>query len=132
MRADARSVTRLVVPPELLPAEGSTHELLVADADGHRPVHLAVADRHFAYPTTEFDVTVTLAEDIDGAVEVAVTAGTLVRDLLLQPDRLSPSATTGRGLATLLPGEQLRIRVTGCGDVSADDVRAALFCVEPA
>ncbi|MFD5464600.1 glycoside hydrolase family 2 protein [Kitasatospora sp. NPDC127059] len=132
VRADARSVTRLMVPPELLPAEGSTTELLVADADGQRAVHVAVADRHFAYPKPEFEVTVTPAEGLDGAVEVTVTAGTLVRDLLLQPDRLSPSAAADRGLATLLPGEQLRIRVTGCGDVSVDDVRAALFCVEPA
>ncbi|MFJ9777330.1 glycoside hydrolase family 2 protein [Kitasatospora sp. NPDC101157] len=132
VRTDARSVTRLVVPLELLPAEGSTTELLVADADGQRAVHIAVTDRHFAYPKPEFDVTLAPAEDIDGAVEVTVTARTLVRDLLLQPDRLSPSATADRGLATLLPGEQLRIRVAGCGDVGVDDVRAALFCVEPA
>jgi beta-mannosidase len=60
-----------------------------------------------------------------------VSAHTLVRDLLLQPDRLGAAAACDRGPQTLLPGERTRIRVRGCGPVTADDVRAALFCVDP-
>jgi beta-mannosidase len=60
-----------------------------------------------------------------------VSAHTLVRDLLLQADRLGPAAVCDRGRQTLLPGERTRIRVRGCGTVTADDARAALFCVDP-
>ncbi|CAM5509968.1 beta-mannosidase [Streptomyces badius] len=59
-----------------------------------------------------------------------VNAHTLVRDLLLQADRLGPDARADRGLTTLLPGERTRIRVDGCGSVTVDDVRAALFCAD--
>ena len=129
---EPRSVLRLAVPQALLPAEGSAKEFLVADADGLRAVHFPVPDKAFAYQQPEFDVTV---EPVDGdrdAVDVVVTARTLVRDLLLQADRLAPAAAGDQGLLTLLPGEQARIRVEGCGAVGADAVRAALFCVEPA
>jgi beta-mannosidase len=65
-----------------------------------------------------------------------VTAHTLVRDLLLQPDRLGPDAVCDTGLRTLLPGESVRVRVDGLtaaerAGLDADAVRAALFCVEP-
>jgi beta-mannosidase len=59
-----------------------------------------------------------------------VSAQTLVRDLLLQPDRLGPAAVCDRGRQTLLPGERTRIRVEGCGPVTVDAVKAALFCVD--
>ncbi|BFV55432.1 glycoside hydrolase family 2 protein [Kitasatospora sp. CMC57] len=132
LTAAARSVTGWEVPSGLVPVEGSTKEFLVADADGLRAVHFAVTDRAFAYPVADFDVSV---EPVDGdhdRVDVVVSARTLLRDLLLQADRLAPGAVADQGLLTLLPGERARIRVTGSGPVDADSVRAALFCVEPA
>ena len=63
---------------------------------------------------------------------VTVTARTLVRDLLLQADRLAPAARADTGLVTLLPGERVTIGVRGwegVPDVAA--VREALYCVEP-
>ncbi|MGA4957668.1 glycoside hydrolase family 2 protein [Streptomyces lavendulocolor] len=152
--AAARSVARTPVPEELRPAPGSSKEFLVADADGLRAVHFPVPDKEFAYPPARYDVRV---EDVPlpdgsdepdgsdgpgrnsdgpdgrgGAVDVVVTAHTLVRDLLLQADRLAPGAAADTGLLTLLPGEEARIRVTGCGGVEAAAVRAALFSVDPA
>ncbi|OKI19885.1 glycoside hydrolase family 2 protein [Streptomyces sp. CB03911] len=133
----ARSVLRLAVPQALRPAEGSAKEFLVADADGLRALHFPVTDRVFAYQQPEFEVSVEPVADgrgTDGrdAVDVVVTARTLLRDLLLQADRIAPAAAADRGLVTLLAGEQVRIRVTGAGPVDADAARAALFCVEPA
>ncbi|MFJ1757190.1 glycoside hydrolase family 2 protein [Kitasatospora sp. NPDC088134] len=130
LTAEARTVRQLPVPEGLLPAAGSAEEYLVADADGLRAVHFAVADKAFAYPRPEFELAV--EEAGDGAVDVVVTARTLVRDLLLQADRIDPAATADRGLTTLLPGERTTIRVHGAGTPTAAQVRAAVFCVEPA
>ena len=60
---------------------------------------------------------------------VTVTATGLVRDLLLQADRLDAGARTDRGRVTLLPGESTSWQVTGWSQPDADAARAALFCV---
>ncbi|MEU2179493.1 glycoside hydrolase family 2 protein [Streptomyces thermolilacinus] len=135
VEAAPRSVARPALPAELVPASGSADEFLVADADGLRALHFPVRDRDFAYPRARYDVRLEAVTGQDAAVDVVVTARTLVRDLLLQPDRIDPAARADRGLLTLLPGEEARIRVSGCGDLSADGVervRAALFSVAPA
>ncbi|MEV7179751.1 glycoside hydrolase family 2 protein [Kitasatospora sp. NPDC093679] len=126
------TVTRLTVPPALAPSEGSAKEYLAVDADGLRAVHFAVTDRLFGYPRPDFDVAVRSVEGGGDTAEVVVTARTLVRDLLLQADRLDPAAEADRGLLTLLPGEQAVVRVTGCPGLTAGAARRALFCVEPA
>ncbi|GAA3855672.1 glycoside hydrolase family 2 protein [Streptomyces lacrimifluminis] len=131
---DARGAVRLPLPEELaLGAEG-VKEFLVADADGLRALHFAVPDRDFAYPKPLFDVQVEEVGDsgADATVDVVVTARTLVRDLLLQPDRLSPEAVADTGLVTLLRGERVRIRVSGWSEPSVDGARSAIFCVDPA
>ncbi|WP_228181188.1 glycoside hydrolase family 2 protein [Streptomyces anulatus] len=128
--AAARSVARLPVPAELVPDERSAKEFLVADADGLRATHFPVPDKEFAYAQPAFAVEVETVTGSEGKVDVVVDAHTLVRDLLLQADRLSPSAVADRGLTTLLPGERVRIRVDGCGDISANDVRSALYCAD--
>jgi beta-mannosidase len=113
------------VPEELEPV--GPKEFLVADADGLRALYFPVPDREVPYPRPRFDVTVAPGE-------VTVTAHTLVRDLLLQADRLAPTASTDRGLVTLLPGERVTMAVRGWetrGDAAAAAARAALYCVEP-
>ncbi|MFD9439957.1 glycoside hydrolase family 2 protein [Streptomyces sp. NPDC060006] len=125
--AGARSVADLRVPTELEPV--GPKEFLVADADGLRAVHFPAPDREVPYPRPRFDVSVAAGG------RVTVTAHTLVRDLLLQADRLSPSASADRGLVTLLPGEQVTIGVRGwetADDLDATSARSALYCVEPA
>lgn len=66
------------------------------------------------------------------AGSVTVTAHTLVRDLLLQADRLGPGVRADRGLVTLLPGERVTIGVEGWETPDAAAARAALYCQEPA
>jgi beta-mannosidase len=66
---------------------------------------------------------------VPGGVEV--TAGTVVRDLLLQADRLDPAARADHGLVTLLPGERVTIGVRGWENPDAAAARAALYCMEP-
>ena len=135
--ADPRAVARITVPEKLLPDPRSAREFLVADAtapgedDGLRALHFPVPDKDFAYPRPRYDVTLEPVPGQGDRVDVVVSAHTLVRDLLLQPDRLGPAAACDRGPLTLLPGERARIRVRGCDTVTADAVTAALFCVEP-
>ncbi|WP_329333583.1 glycoside hydrolase family 2 protein [Streptomyces sp. NBC_00663] len=121
--AGARAVARVDVPEELVP--GGPKEFLVADAEGLRAVHFPVADRDIPYPRPEFEVSVTS----EGSVTVA--ARSLVRDLLLQADRLDPDARADRGLVTLLPGERVTIGVSGWKTPDADAARSALYCMEP-
>ncbi|MGW3098173.1 glycoside hydrolase family 2 protein [Streptomyces sp. NPDC001102] len=121
-RAERRAVVSVAVPPELEPA--GPKEFLVADADGLRALWFPVPDREVPCPQPEFDVAVA-----PGAV--TVTARTLVRDLLLQADRLGPAARADRGLVTLLPGERVTIEVRGWDDPDPDAARAALYCLEP-
>ncbi|MGV9760575.1 glycoside hydrolase family 2 protein [Streptomyces tricolor] len=154
--ADPRAVARIAVPEGLVPDERSAKEFLVADAweparpagtgsregtvsgggagsgGGLRALHFPVPDKDFAYPRPRFDVTLEPVPGPGDRVDIVVSARTLVRDLLLQPDRLGPAAACDSGPQTLLPGERTRIRVHGCGTLTADAARAALFCVEPA
>nr|WSW68371.1 glycoside hydrolase family 2 protein [Streptomyces sp. NBC_00995] len=130
VRVGPRSVLRLPVPAELVPAARSAKEFLVADADGLRALHFPVPDKDFACPRPEYDVTVEAVPGKSDTVDVVVSAHTLLRDLLLQADRLGPHAAADQGLRTLLPGEQARFRVTGCGSVDAKRARAALFCAD--
>lgn len=81
-------------------------------------------DRDLPYPAPEFDVRLAPGG-------VTVTARTLVRDLLLQADRLEPGARADRGLVTLLPGEEVTIGVRGWKTPDAKTARSALLCVEP-
>lgn len=134
IRACGRAVASADVPDELLPDAGSGKEFLIADADGLRALHTPVRDKDFAYPVPAHEVDVVRHED---RVDVVVTARTLLRDLLLQADRLAPTAMADRGLVTLLPGESVTIGVRGwsAGPGPASDVaavEAALFAVEPA
>ncbi|MFJ4835801.1 glycoside hydrolase family 2 protein [Streptomyces sp. NPDC088747] len=129
----ARSVHRQSVPEELVPDEQSGKEFLVADCDDLRALRVPVPDKDFAYPVPHYEVAVEYSVSGDaGSVDVVVTARTLVRDLLLQADRLGPDAVCDSGLRTLLPGERARLRVTGAAGVEVNAVRAALYCVEPA
>ncbi|MBV7695749.1 glycoside hydrolase family 2 protein [Streptomyces sp. TRM70350] len=121
--AGARKVALVRVPRELEPV--GAKEFLVADAQGLRALRFPAPDRQIPYPWPEFDVDL-----VPGGI--AVTAHTLVRDLLVQADRLDPDARADRGLVTLLPGERVTIGVSGWRAPDADAARAALYCVEPA
>ncbi|MFC7794070.1 glycoside hydrolase family 2 protein [Streptomyces cinereoruber] len=127
LEAAARTVLRMVVPASLLPEADSAKELLVVDADGLRAVHLPVFEKEFAYPAPVYDVRIEPAGD--GCSIVTVAARTLVRDLLLQADRLAPAASADHGLVTLLPGEEVRIKVRGWAGDDPAAVRRALFSV---
>ncbi|MFD0686061.1 glycoside hydrolase family 2 protein [Actinomadura fibrosa] len=126
-----RTVATLPLPAETAEITDRHKEFLVADADGLRDVVLGGADHEFAYPAAELDLDV---RPVPEGHAVAITARTFVRDLLLQADRLDPSAEADQGLMTLLPGETRTVTVRGTGPGGLDEqrVRAALFSVNTA
>ncbi|WP_435178063.1 glycoside hydrolase family 2 protein [Actinacidiphila sp. bgisy145] len=154
--AAARTVADLPVPPRLRPAAGSTAQLLTADAEPNaerggdtdtepgaaRAYWFPARDKDFAYPRPQWDLSLTVRDQDTGgpdtavpavpAVEITVTARTLLRDLLLQADRLGPAAHTDRGLTTLLPGEHATFTVHGWPDPTAEAATAALHTVNAA
>ncbi|WP_078877920.1 glycoside hydrolase family 2 protein [Streptomyces sp. 150FB] len=129
LRAAPRAVARVVVPESLTQGADADTEFWVADCEGLRAVHFAAPDKDFAYPVADYGIEVTADDD---TARITVTARTLLRDLLLQADRLDPAAATDRGRVTLLPGEQVTFTVTGWPTPNAQAVPAALFCVNDA
>ncbi len=127
--AAARSVADLPVPERVRPARGSGEELLTVDVEDLRAYWFPVRDKDFGYPAPRWDLAVTADGD---TAEITVTARTLLRDLLLQADRLDPSATTDRGLTTLLPGESATFTVRGWPRPNPGDAAEALFTVNAA
>ncbi|MEU8796445.1 glycoside hydrolase family 2 protein [Spirillospora sp. NPDC048819] len=131
-----RAVELLPLPDGIGEFADRRTELLVADADGLRDVVLGCEDAEFAYPVADVELE---ARPAPGglevtALEVTLTARTFVRDLLLQADRLDPSAEADVGLMTLLPGESRTVTVRGgdLADVGPLALRAALFSVNAA
>ncbi|CAG7658396.1 glycoside hydrolase family 2 protein [Actinacidiphila bryophytorum] len=128
--AAPRTVAEVALPAQVLPADGSGKELLTVRAGELRAFWFPVRDKDFGYPEPGWDLD--LAVHPDGSAAVTVTARTLLRDLLLQADRLGPGVTADTGLTTLLPGESVTITVRGWEVPSSDAAAAALYCVNTA
>ncbi|MEU9647550.1 glycoside hydrolase family 2 protein [Streptomyces sp. NPDC048110] len=127
LKAAGREVALEKLPESVANFGDVQREFFVADADDLRAVHFPSADREFAYPNASYEVRV--SPDGVNAALITVTAGTLVRDLLLQADRLDAHARTDHGRVTLLPGESMTWRVTGWAQPDAEAARAALYSV---
>ncbi len=122
------TVATVPVPADMRPDPDCRDELLVADTGELRALWFPVRDKDFGYPEPEWEVSLAVGADAECA-RVRITARTLVRDLLLQADRLDPAASADRGLVTLLPGEQVTIAVRGWRHPDAKAVDRALFSV---
>ncbi len=115
----AKTTAQLEVPPgavvtvplpwDVYAAEDPRAELLLAEAAGERAWWFFAEDRDLAYPRPEYEARV---EPSAAGPLVTVTAGTLLRDLTLFPDRLDPCATVDIALVTLLPGESTTFTVS--------------------
>ena len=122
------SAVELTVPPALAEPETPARELLRARL-GDRTVWWAwVPDRELDLPVLE-DLRWNLSPVGDG-VSLSVTAPSIVRDLCLLVDRITPRARVDRQLVTLLPGESHTFTVTGAtAEQVADRAAGALRAV---
>jgi beta-mannosidase len=115
----ARNAATLPLPPALTGAGDPARELLTATLDGTRAWWFFGEDRDLALPPADFDAD---ASTTDDGYQVRVTARSLLRDLSLLVDRVSPDAVVDDMLVTLLPGESVSFDVR-----TRDDVDPAAF-----
>jgi beta-mannosidase len=112
---EAWSSEQLVVPRAVADPGSPERELVQVDAGGSRAWWWFVADKDFAHPEPVIDVAV---EALGRARHRVVLVGaTLVRDLALFVDRLSPAAEVDHQLVTALAGEPIELVVTGLDDL---------------
>lgn len=105
----AREVLRVPVPAEV--ASGGEQQLLRAELGDRRHTWFYAPDAWRGLPEPRWEGSV--SREDGSTYVVTVTARTLLRDLALFPDRLSPSAEVDRMLVTLLPGETAQFHVSG-------------------
>ena len=120
-----REATTVPLPADVSTPDDPTREVLLADANGQRAWWFFAEDKDIAYPPAEYEAIV--EPTTDGGQRVTVTAHTILRDVVLYPDRLDPAAEVDDALVTLLPGESHTF-VVHCGQ-PFDPVRPFLRCV---
>lgn len=132
LQIPARGKVALPVPLPIGSPDAPEGELIVATANDGTPRALWFfrRDKETAWPAPRFDAMV--QRDGDDHL-VTLKARTLLRDLCLFPDRVSPDATVDSMLITLLPGESHSFRVTNVPDAEAGHLMSApvLACVGP-
>ena len=112
VRLDGAGVGVVTLPESVGIVQDRTGELVVADMDWRRAVWTPSADKDMRWQPAHYRAAFSEAEDGDG-LELVIEAESLVRDLLLQPDRVQPEGTVDRGFMTLLPGERVSYRLRG-------------------
>jgi len=124
VRLSEAGVAVVALPESVGVVDDPSRELVVADMDWRRAVWTSAPDRDVRWEPARFRSSVVRAADGDGH-DLVVDAETLVRDLLVQPDRLAATGTVDRGFMTLLPGERVVFRVRGLTDEQARGLTGA-------
>ncbi|MBT8228216.1 MAG: glycoside hydrolase family 2 protein [Dactylosporangium sp.] len=92
----------VALPPDVAVTADPAAELIVAGRGAGRALWFFAEDPDLASGPPAYQAH---AEPVDGGYRVSVTAVSLLRDVLIQPDRLDPAARVDEALVTLLPGE---------------------------
>jgi beta-mannosidase len=116
-----------LLPPEL-GRDGRPDQLLRAQGGGAEAWWFFAEDKDIPYPPARFTASVTPS---DGAWKLTVTAGSILRDVTVFPDRLSPAARVSDALVTLLPGDSFTFTVHSQEPLSVEHLsgRPVLRCV---
>jgi beta-mannosidase len=120
-------VAVIALPHEVGVVGDPERELVVADMDWHRAVWTPSPDRTMHWVPAEYRATLGPAEGgpAEPGMILTIEARTLIRDLLVQPDRVDPSARVDRGFMTLLPGEVVEFRIDGLDPARASELLSA-------
>ncbi|MBR8740742.1 glycoside hydrolase family 2 protein [Nocardiopsis sp. MG754419] len=131
VRVAPRGALRITVPAEVARAEDPAREVVTVDGVGERAWWFFAHDRDVDYRKPEFDVE---TRAIGSDLRVKVRAGVLLRDLVLNVDRLAPDAVVDSALVTLLPGEEHTFTILGGAGLDPGQVSASpvLRCVNDA
>jgi beta-mannosidase len=125
--AAPRSATRLPLPhAPLLRPRYPERSVLVASTPSARALWYYRADKDLAYPPPRLRVDVRPAQE---GFDVTLQADAFIRDLCIQIDRLDPAATLSDQLLTLLPGENVTLRLQSAARICAADLlRRGILC----
>lgn len=116
----ARRISTVALDAELTtPVEEAAEYLVVRRPGGERAFHYFVEDTALAL-SAPADALSVAAEGVGDGVRVTVTARSLVKDLVLQVDRLDPAARVDDGLVTIEAGESHAFTVTGVEEGAAE------------
>ena len=117
---DSRSV---IVPDEIARPAAPIDEFVVAEWAGERGLWFFAEyrDQPLTLPALQLAVTDAPADGhAHRTVSVSISSDVLVRDLVLEVDRVHPDARALAGLVTLLPGETATVPVRLPAGVPAD------------
>ena len=116
---EPRGIVLVPLESEVLNVTDATGQFVQAHSSGANPAFwYFVEDPELALEpaTSALDVAV---DSIDGGATVTVRARSLVKDLILQADRLHPQASVDTGLVTLPAGSSVVFTITGDIDPNA-------------
>lgn len=119
----AAGVAVVALPESVGVVDDPTNELVVADMDWRRAVWTPAPDKDMRWEPARYRTSFTPVGD-DG-LQLVVEAEGLVRDLLVQPDRVAATGTVDRGFMTLLPGETVSFRLRGVTEADVPALREA-------
>ncbi len=105
LRAPPRTNVRVgVLPTAVAQPRDRAKEFLIANAadEDIRTLYFFLPDKEIAYPAPDFESKFDRGGD---EYKLTLNAKVLMRDVLLQPDRLDPAATIDDNLITLIPNE---------------------------
>ncbi|ROP74828.1 glycoside hydrolase family 2 protein [Curtobacterium sp. PhB115] len=122
VRLSAAGVAVVALPESVGVVDDPANELVVADMDWRRAVWTPGPDVDMRWEPARYRVSCT---PVEGGVDLVVDADSLVRDLLVQPDRVSADGAVDRGFMTLLPGERVVFRLTGVAEADVPALLAA-------
>lgn len=121
VRLSSAGVAVVALPESVGVVDDPTNELIVADMDWRRAVWTPGPDVDVRWEPARYRTAFT---PVDGGLDLTVEAETLVRDLLVQPDRVAAAGAVDRGFMTLLPGERVTFRLTGVTEADVPALRA--------
>jgi beta-mannosidase len=121
VRLSAAGVAVVALPESVGVVDDPTNELVVADMDWRRAVWTPSPDKDMRWEPARYRTSFTpVGED---GLQLVVEAENLVRDLLVQPDRVAPTGTVDRGFMTLLPAETVSFRLRGVSEADVPALR---------
>lgn len=118
VHAEARSVQREVLDDNVAVFGDASAELLVANLRGSRAYRFGAEPKDSTIQEESPRVSVA---KVAGGLDITVTALTIARDVLVQPDRIHSRAVVDRGFLTLLPGESALFRVRADVELNVED-----------
>ncbi|MCG5217862.1 glycosyl hydrolase 2 galactose-binding domain-containing protein [Streptosporangium soli] len=108
-RVEPGTSVRTPVPASAGTAGDPRRELLLARCTAGRTLRFFREDRDTDFEAARFEAVT--AQAGAGEVALTVTAGSLVRDIVVQADRVDPDALVDDQVVTLLPGEVHTFRI---------------------